>query len=247
MNYSRGESFKKSKRHGIIFKMQTMYHLKYPYTFEERAPTFLDGVLFIPEFYTQEDQKHHQSFSDSHWFSMFVTKPVFVEYCSGNGQWLCEMAKKHPDILWIGCELKYERVKKIYKRIKTEQITNCLIAFGTAETLTKFYLPKESISFVYINFPDPWPKKKHAKHRLFQAPFLEDLKKVMSEEAKICLATDDMPYLEQAILEMSSSNLTPCLTAPYYRPLPEDYGYSFFEDLWTIKGKQNYQTLFLKT
>lgn len=226
--------------------MQTVTILKYPYTFENRAPVFLDGVLFMPDFYTEEEQVKHREFFDPSWSKLFEHQKVYVEYCSGNGQWLCEMAKKHPNILWIGCELKYERVKKIYKRVKTEKITNLIICFGQAEVLTKYYIPKNSLKAVFINFPDPWPKKKHAKHRLFQKPFLEDLKIAMAQGASICLATDDMPYLLQAIDELTLCHFFPSLDSPFYQILPKDYGYSFFEDLWTLKGKQNFQTLFLK-
>lgn len=226
--------------------METIDSLKYPYTFENRTPTFLEGVLFVPDFFDDEGQRHHQRFQDEAYFKLLEAKPIYIEYCSGNGQWLCAMAKKHPDIFWIGCELKYERVKKIYKRIKAEKITNCMIAFGSAETFTKYYLPQSCLASVFVNFPDPWPKKKHAKHRLFQVSFLKDLFCVMKQDAQVCLATDEMSYLEQAMFELQASGFKPILDTPFYRLLPKDYGYSFFEDLWTLKGKQNYQTLFYK-
>lgn len=226
--------------------MHTKHHLKYPYSFEQRRPIFEDCVLFIPDFYTEAEQLNHKNFFNQDWLSLFKERKIYVEYCSGNGQWICEMAKQYPNILWIGCELKYERVKKIYKRIKTEAITNCIIAFGQAEVLTKYYLPQESIASVFINFPDPWPKKRHAKHRLFQPSFLNDLKQAMLSGSEVILATDDLPYLEEAINVLNSSGFIPVLSTPYYQILPDNYGYSFFEDLWTLKGKQNYQTLFFK-
>lgn len=227
--------------------METDYSLKYPYSYQERTPMFRDGVLFIPEFFTLKDLERHCEFQNEDWKKICAHPKLCIEYCSGNGQWICEMAKKNPDMLWIACEIRYDRVRKIYKRINIEKIPNCIIAFGAAETLTRYYLPNECLKSVYINFPDPWPKKRHAKHRLFQAPFLCDLHSCMVTKAEICLATDDMPYLEQALAELKGCGFIPAIDDPYYKPLDENHGYSFFEDLWTFKGKQNYQTNFYKT
>lgn len=226
--------------------MTTQSYLKYPYTYENRTPVFIDGVLFIPEFFTETDELKHSVFSDSNWDKLCKHPNIYVEYCSGNGQWVCEMAKKHPEVLWIACEIKYSRANKIYKRIHAESIPNCIVVFGAAEILTKYYLKPASVNSVFINFPDPWPKKRHAKHRLFQTPFLMDLKTAMRANGQLCLATDDMPYLEQAISEMTLLGFKAVYQAPHYQLLPEDYGYSFFEDLWSQKGKQNYQTRFTK-
>jgi tRNA (guanine-N7-)-methyltransferase len=219
--------------------------LFYPYTFEERKPLFQEGVLFIPEFYQDQASSAHMAFNCQEWAKAMSHPTIYVEYCAGNGQWICQMAKNHPDILWIACELKFDRAAKIYKRIKSEKISNCLVAFGTAELLTKYYLKPLSISAVFVNFPDPWPKKKHAKHRLFQQEFLSDLKKIMKKGSILTLATDDQPYLEESVEALNQAKLTPVFQAPFYTPLDSSYGYSFFGDLWVKKGKINYQTKFI--
>lgn len=219
--------------------------LLYPYTFDNRTPTLVDFVLFIPEFFTEDDLKRHSLFCSEDLNRIFKHPCIYVEYCAGNGQWIVEMAKSQPDVLWIAVEKKFERVKKIYKRAQLEGISNLLIAFGTAEDFTKYYLPSAVVKQVFVNFPDPWPKKKHAKHRLFQDDFLNDVKRVCACQSVMTLATDDVPYLDEAVAAMSQSHMKPFYKEPFYKPLDSNHGYSFFEDLWKKKGKINYQTKFI--
>lgn len=218
--------------------------LLYPYKFENRHPVFLDGVLFIPDFFTDEDLGYHKNFSCPDYSSRFNHPTIYIEYCAGNGQWIVEMAKRHPDVLWIAVEMKFQRVRKIFNRARAEHVSNLMIAFGMAEVFTKYYLPHKCISKVFVNFPDPWPKKKHAKHRLFQEGFLTDLKLGLKNSSTLTLATDDLPYMHEAVLSLSSSGFKPSLNEPYFEPLDATYGYSFFGDLWEKKGKTNYQTHF---
>lgn len=218
--------------------------LFYPYTYEERHPVFLDRVLFMPDFFTESDLQKHKHFSCPAWLAALDHDNIYVEYCAGNGQWIVEMAKRHPDVLWIAVEMKFQRVRKIFKRMQSEGVKNVIIAFGTAEVFTKFYLPQSIVKKVFVNFPDPWPKKKHAKHRLFQDEFLSDLKKALSSLSSMTLATDDLPYMQEAVSALSSAGFKTLIKEPFYEPLATDYGYSFFGDLWEKKGKINYQTQF---
>jgi tRNA (guanine-N7-)-methyltransferase len=220
--------------------------LLYPYTYSQRRPFFSWPVLFIPEYFTADENTHHQTFLSQEWQSVFDHPHIHIEYCSGNGQWILAQAKKYPHILWIAVELRYDRVRKIYKKLKAEKITNCLIAFGKAQTFTKYYLKSHSIQNIFVNFPDPWPKRKHAKYRICQQSFFEELDGALKPGAHITLASDDKTYVEQGIDEMFKSGLTALFPTPFYIPLEAEYGSSFFEDLWTKKGKLNYQTQFKK-
>jgi tRNA (guanine-N7-)-methyltransferase len=219
--------------------------LVYPYCYQDRAPIFVDGVLFIPEFFNQLDQSKHAQFGSLEWTASFNHPQIALEICSGNGQWLIEQAQKRAHVLWIACELRYDRVKKIYKAIKKRCLTNVVIVLGSGELLAEYYLPQSSISEVYINFPDPWPKRKHAKNRLIQTPFISHLKKALKPQGIVSLATDDLDYMQQSVAVFKESKLKPLYEEPYYQPLAPDYGSSFFENLWSKKGKINRQTQFI--
>src|SRR5580700_9513896 len=145
-----------------------------PVSFKERIPLLFDQFFYLPSHFSEYKKYPLPSFS-----SLFEKEaPVAIEYCSGNGEWIIEKAKAHPEYNWIAVEKRIDRVRKIWARGKNAHLKNLLTVFGEAKTFTEHYLRESSISRVYINFPDPWPKNRHAKHRLVQKSFALLLKRV---------------------------------------------------------------------
>jgi len=210
------------------------HDLKSDYTWETRRPYLKDGILFVPKHYFE-----HEAFKMPSMQEIFSNNnPVTVEYCSGNGDWIIEKAKAHPEQNFIAVEMLFERVRKIYSKRENQRIKNLLIVCGEAMTFSKYYLKQRVISNVYVNFPDPWPKARHAKHRLINDVFLDELLRVMQSSAHFYFTTDDDTYALN-VAEQVSSN--PAFASeyphPYYRTDVENYGSSFFESLWRKKGK----------
>ena len=96
-----------------------------------------------------------------------------------------------------------------------------------------------------IFFPDPWPKEKHAKNRLFQSSFIEQLKRIVKPKASISIATDDTAYAKQIISSMIPT-FSSSFDKPYYVHEWAGYGTSYFETLWREKGKEIYYFNFIK-
>lgn len=190
-------------------------------TFEKERP-FLQGSLFyVPK---------NKSFLE--WKGFFQEPlPVVVEYCSGNGTWIVNKALKFKDKNFIAVERRFDRVRKILSKCQNLGIKNLLVVWGEAETFTKHYIEKESVSEIYINFPDPWPKRRHEKHRLLDEEFVHDLTRILKREGAVTVATDDEPYAQnsyQTFCDHFSSEMV--------SEIP-DYGDSFFDALWRSKGK----------
>ncbi len=200
--------------------------LKYPYSWEDRYPILEKGVLFIPKYY-----EAHTS------FSLFEEgRRVFVEYCSGNGAWILQKALENPDVLWIAVERRLDRVRKIWSKMHNQNISNLLIVCGDAVTFSEHYIPDHCIEGIYVNFPDPWPKKKHAKNRLFQSPFVKALARVVKREGSATLVTDDLPYCLQMI-ETMRVEWDSAFAEPYYVTEWPSYGDSYFDSLWRAKER----------
>jgi tRNA (guanine-N7-)-methyltransferase len=200
--------------------------LKFPFTWEERRPMISDGVLFIPDYYDRHDEYQFPG-----WEPIFGNKkPVVVEYCSGNGTWIAEKAKDS-EKNWVAVEYDFERVRKIWSKKKNYGLDNLFIISGEALTFAREYLPPHSIAEVFINFPDPWPKEKHAKNRLFQQPFIEQLAR--TTEGTVTAVTDDPVYSEQIVREMATHWEMVLSTNTW-----ENYGASYFDTLWREKGKE---------
>lgn len=193
----------------------------------------VDGVLFVPEYYD-----HHCAWTFPSWREIFGNnKPVIIEYCSGNGTWITEKAKKL-SCNWVAVEWRFERVRKIWSKVKNYGLPNLFIVCGEAQVFARDYLPSQSINGVYINFPDPWPKEKHAKHRLFQRPFIEELSRTLKSFSSVTIVTDDPPYSEQITREfLSHSAWEARFPEPYFTTEWEGYGTSYFDTLWRQKGK----------
>lgn len=217
----------------------TSQELRYPHSFEERKPALHEGVLFVPKHYYQHQEWPMPTLASPEIFGN--EHSVCIEYCSGNGQWICQKAAENPAINWIAVEMRFDRVKKIWARRKKMGLNNLFIVCGEAQTFTKYYLKDEVISSVYVNFPDPWPKDKHSRNRLFQEPFISDISRVVKQGGTTTVVTDDEVYSHQVITEMTQCpRWKATYPEPYYlNEWPDgEYGYSFFEELWLSKGKK---------
>lgn len=210
--------------------------LKHPFCFRERRPLIEGRVFYVPAYYQDHDRFAFPGFEDASLFGN--SNPVHLEYCSGNGTWIVDKAQKHPEINWVAVEMDFERVRKIVSKACNLELKNLFVICGEGLTFTRHYVPTASIEQIYVNFPDPWPKDKHAKHRIFQPPFALETARILKKGKKGVFVTDDPPYSEQICAVMIESKLwEPSYPYPYFITEREGYGTSFFEELWREKGK----------
>ena len=207
--------------------------LKRPFTWDEREVRIDGGILFIPDFLPD-----YTALPFPGWPALFGnTQPIHLEYCSGNGSWIAERAAKHKELNWIGVEKRFDRVQKMWSKRHNLGLDNFFIVCGMAESVTRHFFAADEVAAIYVNFPDPWPKKRHAKHRLIQRPFIDEMGKILSRKGSVTLVTDDPVYSEQMIEEMQGAGFLSLFESPHYITDCEDYGDSFFDALWREKGK----------
>lgn len=163
---------------------------------------------------------------------------IRIEYCSGNGTWITEKAAAHPEINWLAVEKRFDRARKIWSKIKNKGLDNLVVAFAEGLSLTNRYIPPSSVSAIYVNFPDPWPKTRHAKHRIGSLRLFEEAARVLKPGGRLIFVTDDEPYSSQFIeIASTQTALVQTLPAPGYSQPPEGYGTSFFDSLFRGQGK----------
>jgi tRNA (guanine-N7-)-methyltransferase len=220
-------------------------NLKSPLTWEERRPLIQDRVLFVPQYY---DRHHEWPFPGWDHPEIFGRKaPIEVEYCSGNGLWVIEKARAHPERNWIAVERQFDRVRKIWSKMHNFGLSNLFIVCGEALTFTRFYVPDCSFAAIYINFPDPWPKQKHAKNRLLQEPFITQMARTSVSGAVATIVTDHFEYTTQINQAMLINQFWhACFPEPYFVTEWEDYGTSYFEALWREQGLKIHYMQYLK-
>jgi len=205
-------------------------HFPSPFPQEKPEVVITDQIWFAPEVET--------NFTFPGFSSLFGREaPICLEYCSGNGAWIAARAAENTGQNWVGVEMKYKRIRKIWAKIKNLTIPNLLGVCAEAESWTRRFVPDHSIDKVFINFPDPWPKNKHSKFRLIDREFVAEIARILKSGGLITIVTDHHPYSE-AILKLLSEtgDFIPQLPAPYHAPLSDDYGSSYFEELWREQG-----------
>src|SRR5262245_57758123 len=115
--------------------------LKPAFNFAEREPLLQDHVLYVPIYYANHHADLFTSLSD--YFGNH--HPVYMECCTGNGDWIVQQAEQHQELNWIAVEQRFDRVRKIWSKLKNRGLCNLLIICGEAMTFTKNYLPGASI------------------------------------------------------------------------------------------------------
>lgn len=120
------------------------------------------------------------------------SKNLYLEIGSGKGDFLIQNASENPKNFYIGVEKYSTVILKALKKIERNKLklNNLIFACDDIKNIdVKKY--KNAFSKIYINFPDPWPKKRHAKRRLTSESFLALYKKILVKDAAIEFKTDN--------------------------------------------------------
>jgi tRNA (guanine-N7-)-methyltransferase len=157
-------------------------------------------------------------------------KDYHLEIGFGGGEHLSTRAEESPEIGFLGCEPFINGVALLLQQIDTNSMENIRILMDDARLLLKL-LPNQSLSRVYVLFPDPWHKKRHHKRRIIHDEVVEDLSRVLKNRGELYMATDVVEYAlwmqntlkirREFTLEMGQH---PCLTQrPMDWPSPTKY------------------------
>lgn len=130
--------------------------------------------------------------------------PIYLEIGCGKGQFICEAAKRNPDINFVAAELNKSVICTACLKALAADIKNILFVHCNAAVLEK-YLKPHSINRIYLNFSCPFPKKAYANKRLTNAVFLDVYKNILAPGAEIHQKTDNMHFFEYSIEQLSLS------------------------------------------
>lgn len=126
-------------------------------------------------------------------------KPIHVEIGTGKGQFIVRMAQTYPHINFIGLERNISALGVAVRKLKEaqgeESLHNCCLIASDANQLTAIFAPQE-VERIYLNFSDPWPKRRHAKRRLTHPGFLEIYRTILKQGGEIHLKTDNEAFFE---------------------------------------------------
>ncbi len=163
---------------------------KYPYPRKVRhhasANLYIPirDLKYIPTYYPPliEDNFPNGCFGD-------LKNPTILDIGCGKSRFLLEFALTNPNENILGLELRKTLVEWAQNVIKSENIANAWVYWYSAVNGLDF-IQKNSINSVFYLFPDPWPKQKQQRRRLFSVKFLKDVHRVLNFDGNLYLATD---------------------------------------------------------
>ena len=124
-------------------------------------------------------------------------QPLEVELGSGDGSFLAQWAAAYPGRNFLGVERLLGRLRKLNRKARRAGLANVRLMRIEAAYFLEFLLPPRSIRALHIYFPDPWPKRKHRRHRLVNERFPELASRVLTPQGVVYLRTDDADYFAQ--------------------------------------------------
>jgi len=122
--------------------------------------------------------------------------PLEVDLGCGKGRFLSVHASRCPERNFIGVERKMDRVRKVEKKLDRLGLTNVRLLRIEAAYFIEHLLPDACLDVLYIFYPDPWPKRRHNRRRLFSPDFMNSLTRVLSPQGIVHLSTDHLDYFD---------------------------------------------------
>jgi len=166
---------------------------------------------------------------------------LVLEIGFGRGEFLLALAAADPKSAFLGVEYSAKRVLKMARRLARSELRNVRLLEARGEVVVHELLPEASLAECWINFPDPWPKKRHHRRRLLQPAFLRARALRLRPEGLLHLATDHADYAEAIDAGLRAEPLLENAFAPE-RFLPEVPGRppTAYELEWRAEGRALY-------
>ncbi len=166
--------------------------------------------------------------------------PLVLEIGFGDGRFTLEYAQTHPDRLVLGAEVSAGSVARALKKLRKARLPNVRLYHGEGRFALRNLVPVGSLLEVIVNFPDPWPKKRHQENRLLQRDFFLRLATRLALGGRLLLTTDHEDYFRFALEEAQATGLYRIETPPP----PEAHLRTKYALKWRAEGRRFYHAAF---
>lgn len=134
--------------------------------------------------------EEHQEYSLSD-IEISSLDDFYLEIGSGKGDFIIQMSEKFPNRLFLGVEKNVTCAGITLKKIVEKELNNVKFLFRDGSEVIRL-IKDHSVNKIYLNFSDPWPKKRHSKRRLTSVNFLEEYKRILKPYGNLVFKTDDI-------------------------------------------------------
>ncbi len=146
---------------------------------------------------------------------LFGDKKVVFKIGCGSGESTVGFAKSNPDTIIIAIEVHRPSISHLVETAHKEGLTNIRVAYSDGVQVLRDWVQDKSLTAIFAFFPDPWPKKRHNKRRLFRTEIVELMQKKLKDGGEIITATDWAEYGQQMLEVLPNSKLS---IRPTWRP-----------------------------
>ena len=148
-------------------------------------------------------------------------RPLALEIGCGIGDFIVQLARLRPELNFLAIDIYNKGCLKTCNRIERAELSNVRVLRAEARYLLTHYLPPESLAAIYINCPDPWPKKRHRERRLVRQEFLQTALYYLRPGGDFYFSTDFQDYAEDvAALLPEMTGYVNVLDQPLVTELP---------------------------
>jgi len=132
------------------------------------------------------------------------SNPIHLEIGTGKGQFILQLAALHPEINYVGIEKYSSVLLRALEKQDEAELPNLIFIRGDAEKITEYFEEGEAAR-IYLNFSDPWPKKRYAKRRLTSREFLARYNVILQQDGDIEFKTDNRDLFDWSVEEVPES------------------------------------------
>ncbi len=130
-------------------------------------------------------------------------RPLLVEIGSGSGNHLVGLGQKYPNHLLVGIEIRFKRAVRTIEKAKKAELNNVIVLRGKVQEIAPYFeSAKFNIEGCYVNFPDPWPKRRNKKHRVLTNGLMTSVYKWLVEDGFLSVKTDQHNYFHEFCAEI---------------------------------------------
>ena len=131
---------------------------------------------------------------------------LYVELGTGKGDFISQLALRHPEVNFIGIEAQQDVLYSAAKKVRALGLTNVKLLVFDINNIENIFAEHEVDQF-YINFCDPWPKARHAKRRLTNVGFLRRYEKLLKKPGRLIFKTDNRPLFDFSLEQFAEAGL----------------------------------------
>lgn len=146
--------------------------------------------------------------------------PLHIEIGMGKGQFLTGLAKKNPEINYIGIEryssvlLRAVEKLEVLREETEEPLANLRFVCMDANDVAEVFAPEE-VARIYLNFSDPWPKARHARRRLTSSEFFARYDKILARGGQVEFKTDNRLLFDFSVEQLEESKVWETIACTY--------------------------------